>query len=163
MPDRSSLRWLWLSLLTLGVDQASKLMVIDRLDVHESVSLAPFFSLVHWHNAGAAFSFLANQPGWQRILFSLFALVASVIILRLLWTTRGRAWFCAALALILGGALGNLIDRFAYGYVVDFLLFHWRDWFFPAFNVADSAISVGAAILIWESMFRPGSEPGNKA
>lgn len=159
----TGLRWLWLSALTILLDQATKLGIVARLTVHESVTVSDFFSIVHWHNTGAAFSFLASQPGWQRPLFTVFALVASAIILRLLWSTSGRIWFCAALALILGGALGNLIDRFAYGYVIDFLLFHWNDWIFPAFNVADSAISVGAAILILDSMRKPHMPIGNKA
>ena len=160
---KPGLYWLWLSALTIVLDQLTKLGIVDRLALHESVTVTDFFSIVHWHNPGAAFSFLASQPGWPRILFTVFALVAATIILRLLWRTRGRGWFCAALALILGGALGNLIDRFAYGYVVDFLLFHWRGWFFPAFNAADSAISVGAAMLILDSLRKPQAPIGNQS
>lgn len=158
MPDHlqsSGLRWLWLTALTLVLDQASKWLVIGRFNEHEALPLTSYFSLVRWHNPGAAFSFLADQPGWQQTFFSLLALVASAVILAILAKTRGKPLFSLALALILGGAVGNLIDRVSYGYVVDFLLFHWRDWFYPAFNVADSAITVGAVMLIWDSLRKP--------
>ena len=114
--------------------------------------LTDFFSLVHWHNTGAAFSLFADQPGWQRGFFIALALTASAVILHLLRKPADRPTFHIALALILGGAIGNLIDRAAYGHVVDFLLFHWRDWFFPAFNVADSGITLGAGLLILDSL-----------
>ena len=152
MSQRSGLQWLWLSVLVLVLDQASKLAVTHHLALYEAIPLAPFFSLVYWQNTGAAFSLFADQPGWQRGFFIFVALAAVAVILYLLRRTRGRALFCAALAMILGGALGNVIDRFAYGHVVDFLLFHWQDWFYPAFNVADSGITVGAALLIIDSL-----------
>jgi signal peptidase II len=151
---QSGLRWLWLSGLVLVLDQASKLAIASRLALHEAIPITPFFSLVHWQNPGAAFSLFADQPGWQRGFFIFIALAATVVIFTLLRRTRGRPLFCAALALILGGAVGNVIDRFAYGHVVDFLLFHWRDWFYPAFNVADSGITVGAGLLILDSFRR---------
>jgi len=150
----SGLRWLWLSGLVLLLDQITKLAVSNSLALHDAIPVTPFFSLVYWQNPGAAFSLFANQPGWQRSFFIFIALAATFIIFSLLRKTRGRPLFCAALALILGGAVGNVIDRFAYGHVVDFLLFHWRDWFYPAFNVADSGITVGAILLIMDSFRR---------
>ncbi|HEX8978294.1 MAG TPA: signal peptidase II [Parasulfuritortus sp.] len=152
MSRRSGLQWLWLSVLVLVLDQASKLAITHHIALHDAIPLTPFFSLVYWQNTGAAFSLFADQPGWQRGFFIFVALAAVAVILYLLRRTRGRALFCAALAMILGGALGNVIDRFAYGHVVDFLLFHWQDWFYPAFNVADSGITVGAALLIIDSL-----------
>jgi len=151
---RSGLRWLWLSGLVLILDQASKLAISGSLALHQSIEITPFFSLVYWQNTGAAFSLFAHQPGWQRGFFILVALVASAIILVLLHRTRSRPLFCAALALILGGAVGNAIDRVAYGHVIDFLLFHWRTWFYPAFNVADSGITIGAGLLILDAFRR---------
>lgn len=154
MTAQSGLRWLWLSGLVLLLDQATKLAVTQHLALHESIVVTPFFSLVYWQNPGAAFSLFADQPGWQRGFFIFIALAAAFVILHLLRRSGGKALFNAALALILGGALGNVIDRFAYGHVVDFLLFHWRDWFYPAFNVADSGITVGAVLLILDSFRR---------
>jgi signal peptidase II len=151
---RSGLRWVWLSGLVLALDQTTKLAVTTGLALHQDIPITSFFSLVYWQNTGAAFSLFADQPGWQRGFFIFIALAATFVILHLLRKTRGRALFCAALAMILGGAVGNVIDRFAYGHVVDFLLFHWRDWFYPAFNVADSAITVGAGLLIFDSFRR---------
>jgi signal peptidase II len=143
-------RWLWLSLAVIVLDVVTKQVVLSLFRPGEEKALLPFFSLVLAFNPGAAFSFLAGASGWQRWLFTLIAAVASVVIV---WLLRrgGSTWFCAALALILGGALGNLWDRVAIGHVVDFLLFHWGGWSFPAFNVADSAITVGAALLILDS------------
>lgn len=152
--QKSGLRWLWLSGLVLVLDQLTKLAVTHALALHEAIPVTAFFSLVYWQNPGAAFSLFAGQPGWQRGFFIFVALAATVIILSLLRKTRNRPLFCAALALILGGAVGNVIDRFAYGQVVDFLLFHWRDWFYPAFNVADSGITMGAGLLILDAFKR---------
>jgi signal peptidase II len=150
---RSGLFWLWLAALVLILDQITKLAVIDRLDAYNDViPLTGFFNLVHVHNSGAAFSLFADQPGWQRWFFLTIALIATVVIVFLLKKTAGRPLFSAALALILGGAVGNVIDRVLYGYVIDFLDFYLGAWHFPAFNVADSAITVGAALLIWDSM-----------
>jgi len=150
---RNGLAWLWLAALTLVLDQASKLAVLANFAPYEDVvPVTGFFSLVHWHNTGAAFSLFADQPGWQRGFFIALALVASAVILHLLRKTRGQPLFCAGLALILGGALGNVIDRVAYGHVVDFLLFHYAGWHWPAFNVADSGITVGAGLIIWDSL-----------
>lgn len=155
-PPRSSLAWLGLAALVILLDQASKLLVIDRLDAYlDVIPLTGFFNLVHVHNTGAAFSLFADQPGWQRWFFLGIAVLASVIILFLLKKTAGRPLFSAALALILGGAIGNVIDRVLYGHVIDFLDFYLGAWHFPAFNVADSAITVGAALLIWDSLRKP--------
>ena len=147
------MRWLWLSTLTILLDQLSKSVVISKLTAYvDAIPLTSFFNLVHVHNTGAAFSLFADQPGWQRFFFLGIAVIAAAIILALLKKTAGRALFSAALALILGGALGNVIDRIRYGYVIDFLDFHLGTWHFPAFNVADSAITLGAVLLIWDSL-----------
>ncbi len=148
-------RWLWLSLAVLALDQFTKVMVMAMLARHEVVVLAPFFNLVHVVNPGAAFSLFADQPGWQRGFFIAIALIASVVILYLMRRSGGRKTFNLALALILGGAVGNVIDRALYGHVVDFLDFHVAGWHWPAFNVADSAITVGAALLIWDGFRNP--------
>jgi len=151
-PSRSGLFWLWLSALTILLDQITKLAVVDRLTAYvDVIPLTGFFNLVHVHNTGAAFSLFADQPGWQRFFFLGIAVVATVVILYLLQKTAGRPRFSIALALILGGALGNVIDRIVYGHVIDFLDFYLGTWHWPAFNVADSAITLGAALLIWDS------------
>lgn len=156
--QKRGLRWLWLAALVLVLDQASKLAVMATLAPYQDVvTLTPFFNLVHVHNTGAAFSLFADQAGWQRVFFMAMALVASGVILWLLARTHGRSLFCIALALILGGALGNVIDRLAYGHVIDFLDLHLAGWHWPAFNVADSAISVGAGLLIWDGLWGDGT------
>lgn len=152
----TGLSWLWLAGLVLLLDQLTKAMVTDNLVAYRDViPLTGFFNLVHVHNTGAAFSLFADQGGWQRAFFVVLASVAAGVILYLLRKTRGQPLFNAALALILGGAVGNLIDRVLYGHVIDFLDFYVGTWHWPAFNVADSAITVGAALLIWDS-FRKG-------
>ena len=162
--------WLWL-LLSAGViaaDQLSKAVMLATLHPGETRAIAPFFNLVLAFNAGAAFSFLGDASGWQRYLFSAFAVAAAALIV---WLLRrgGNRLYCAALSLILGGAIGNLWDRATIGRVVDFLQFHdylpfrhsWLAWMdpFPAFNVADSAISVGAALLIIDALRLGPSRP----
>jgi signal peptidase II len=148
--SRRGWAWLGLSALVIAVDQLVKSAVISALHPGEQRAVTEFFSLVLTFNRGAAFSFMRDVPGWPRYLFSAVALAAAILIV---WLLRrgGDRWYCAGLALILGGALGNLWDRVTLGHVVDFLLFHWRGWYFPAFNVADSAITVGAACLILDS------------
>lgn len=143
----------WLSLATVIVilDQITKLWISQIFVYGESVAVTDFFNLVLVHNSGAAFSFLSNAGGWQRWLFSAVAATASVWIIWLLRKHKQEKLFCFALTLILGGALGNLIDRAAYGYVVDFLDFYWNAYHFPAFNIADSAVTCGAGLLLWES------------
>lgn len=147
---RHGLRWLWLAGLCLGLDQITKLAVVATLAPYQDViPVTGFFNLVHVHNTGAAFSLLADQPGWQRGFFIGLALVASVVIVYLL-RKPGKPMFHAALALILGGAMGNVIDRALHGHVIDFLDFYVGTAHWPAFNVADSGITLGAALLIWD-------------
>ncbi|HEY7787940.1 MAG TPA: signal peptidase II [Casimicrobiaceae bacterium] len=150
VPSAANWRWLWLSALVIVVDQLTKHWMLASFRPGESLPLTPYASLVLAFNRGAAFSFLAGEGGWQRWLFALIAVAACVA---MLWLMRrgGRALFCAGLALIIGGALGNLYDRLTLGHVVDFLLLHYGGWYYPAFNVADSAITVGAAALILDS------------
>jgi signal peptidase II len=144
-------RWLSLSAVVIVLDQLSKFYISDRFHYGESLTVAPVFNLVLAHNTGAAFSFLDNAGGFQRWLFSGIALVASAWIIWLLRRHSGQYMFAFALSMILGGALGNLVDRVSYGYVVDFLQFHWNEHYFPAFNLADSAITCGAFFLIVDS------------
>ena len=144
-------RWLMLSALVIVLDQLSKLWISSHFTYGESLRITDFFNLVLLHNSGAAFGFLSDHGGWQRWFFTVIAVVASVWIVRLVRQHAQQTLFCLALALVLGGALGNLVDRVAYGYVVDFLDFYWNTSHFPAFNIADSAISVGAALLILDS------------
>lgn len=152
------LKLLWLALLVVVLDQLSKVVVSSWLQLYESVAVLPFFNFTLLHNPGAAFSFLADAGGWQRWFFTAIALFVSVVIT--VWLRRLPAeekWQAAALALILGGALGNVIDRLRFGYVVDFLDFYYQQWHWPAFNIADSAITVGVAILLWVT-FRGGKK-----
>ncbi|EFW82285.1 signal peptidase II [Pseudomonas savastanoi] len=151
MPDTSfgRLAWLWLSVLVLVIDQASKYYFENALSLYQQIIVIPdFFSWTLAYNTGAAFSFLADGAGWQRWLFALIAIVVSAVLV--VWLKRlGRddTWLAVALALVLGGALGNLYDRIVLGHVIDFILVHWQNRCFPAFNVADSAITVGAIML----------------
>src|SRR3990167_400638 len=149
----SSQKWLGLSALVILLDQLSKAWITHHFVFGESLRILGVFDLVLAHNTGAAFSFLHDAGGMQRWLFSIIAIVASVWIVWLLRRHSAQAIFALALSLILGGALGNLIDRIGNGYVVDFLSFHWGEHYFPAFNVADSAITVGAALLIMDSLW----------
>ncbi|MDH4611112.1 signal peptidase II [Pseudomonas sp. BN102] len=144
------LGWLWLTVLVFVVDQASKWFFETELSLYQRIVVIPdLFSWTLAYNTGAAFSFLADSSGWQRWLFALIAIVVSAVLV--VWLKRlkpGETWLAIALALVLGGALGNLYDRIVLGHVVDFILVHWQDrWRFPAFNVADSAITVGAIML----------------
>lgn len=145
-------RWFALSALVVGLDQVTKFVVVRAFALHEVLEVTPFFNLVLVYNRGAAFSFLSDAGGWQRELFIGIALVASVWIGWLLKKHAQETLFCLALSLILGGAVGNVIDRVLYGGVVDFLDFHMLGYHWPAFNVADSAISCGAALLIWDAV-----------
>jgi signal peptidase II len=150
----SAAPWFLAAAAVVAADRLSKWAALAWLKPGESVELTGFFNLVLVFNRGAAFSFLADAPGWQAPFFILVALAAAAIVSWLLWRNPARRLLNAGLALILGGALGNLWDRVAFGHVVDFLDFHALGWHWPAFNVADSAISVGAAILIAESFRR---------
>lgn len=145
------IKWLGLATIVIFLDQVSKLWISNNFSYAENVAVTDFFNLVLVHNTGAAFSFLSGAGGWQRWFFSAIAVIASIWITWLLHKHNENKLFCLALALILGGALGNLIDRVTYGYVVDFLDFYWKNYHFPAFNVADSAVTCGAGLLILES------------
>jgi signal peptidase II len=140
--------WFAVSAAIVLADQLTKWLVLSRFAPGEALELTGFFNLILVFNKGAAFSLLANAPGWQTPLLVAFALGAALIVSVLLVRSAGRRAFCAGLALILGGALGNVIDRLRFGYVVDFLDLHAAGWHWPAFNVADSAITIGAALLI---------------
>jgi signal peptidase II len=146
-------RWLLASLAVVILDQASKAVVVSRFELFDRVPVLPFFDLVRLHNTGAAFSMLADAGGWQNWFFTAVAVGVSAT---LLWwfrqVPRGRVLVPLALALVIGGAIGNLIDRLLYGYVVDFVLLYWRDWSYPAFNVADSAITLGVAGLLYDGV-----------
>jgi signal peptidase II len=146
------LKWLWISAVTLVLDQASKLAVDGSMQLFESIPLIPYFNLTYVHNTGAAFSFLAQAGGWQRWLFAGLAVVMSSIITVWLYRLQKHETLMAvALSLVLGGAIGNLIDRVAYGYVIDFLDVYYQDWHWPAFNIADSAICIGVGLMLLES------------
>jgi signal peptidase II len=146
-------RWLGLAGLVIVLDQITKLAVLGAFTLGESREVTSFFNLVLVYNRGAAFSFLADAGGWQKWFFVVLALGISAWIVSMLKKHPGETLLCVALSLILGGALGNVIDRVLYGAVVDFLDFHAAGWHWPAFNVADSAITVGAALLVWEQLF----------
>lgn len=153
MPEVSRfgrLAWLWLALLVFVLDQGSKQVVLQVLEYGQRVVvLDGYFDWIHVYNRGAAFSFLAGESGWQRWLFAAIALGVSAVLV--VWMKRLKAdetWLAIALALVLGGALGNLYDRIVLGHVVDFILVHWQNqYYFPAFNLADSGITVGAVML----------------
>ena len=146
--------WLGISAIVILLDQLSKITISRLFAFGESHTVTSFFNLVLAYNKGAAFSFLATQSGWQRYFFTALGVVAAVVIIYLLKRHAGQRLFCWALVLILGGALGNVIDRVAYGHVIDFLDFHIGTWHWPAFNVADSAICVGAALFILDELRR---------
>ena len=152
-------RWLGVSLAVIVADYLTKAAILAALRPGEQFPVTGFFSVVLTFNTGAAFSFLAAADGWQRWLFAVIAVAASAVIV---WLLRrgGNALFCLGLALILGGALGNLWDRLVLGKVVDFLLFHYAGWAYPAFNVADSAITVGAGLVILDSFRQRRTEHG---
>ena len=144
--------YLLMALSIIFLDQISKQWIVQNVELHHSIPVLSMFSIAHAHNYGAAFGFLNDHEGWQTIFFALVSMVVSVVLL--VWLKQVSAvqrQLSIALALILGGAIGNLIDRLQYHYVVDFLLFYYEKWQFPAFNVADSAITVGAILLIIDS------------
>lgn len=149
-------KWLGLSAIVLALDLYTKQLILKAFAYGEHVTVTGFFDLVRYHNEGAAFSFLAGAGGWQRLFFSSIAVIASVVIIYLIRKHPTQKLFCFALALVLGGALGNLYDRLTLGYVVDFLFFHYQQYYWPAFNVADSAISCGVVLLLIDSFKKPG-------
>jgi signal peptidase II len=146
--------WLVIALVVVLLDQASKIMMSQFLLYGQSETVTSYFNLVMVYNKGAAFSFLSDQPGWQRYFFTAVSVIASLFILWMLKRNPTQRLFCWALALILGGAVGNLIDRIAYGHVIDFLDFHVGGWHWPAFNVADSAITLGAILFVLDEFRR---------
>ena len=148
------LPWLALALVLMIADQLTKSLILSYYRLGEWTYITSFFNLGRAHNTGAAFSFLASASGWQRWFFTGIGIAASLFILYLLKSHSGQKLFSFALACILGGAVGNVVDRMLHGYVVDFLDFHYLNWHFPAFNVADAAISIGAACLILDELLR---------
>ncbi len=148
------LPWLGLALVILIVDQFTKIMVLGYYQLGDSTRVTSFFNLVRVHNEGAAFSFLADAAGWQRWFFSAVGVGAALFIVWMLRSHPGQRLFAFAMSCILGGAIGNVIDRLVHGYVVDFLQFHYAGWYFPSFNVADSAITIGAVTLILDELLR---------
>jgi signal peptidase II len=161
LSPRSLVLWLGIAAAVLLFDQFTKLLIIDSFQLGDSQTVTSYFNLVRVHNSGAAFSFLSTASGWQRWFFTGIGLVAAVYIVWMLRSHPDQTLFCFALSLVLGGAVGNVIDRLLWGHVVDFLDFHWA-WLspvfyqghFPAFNVADSAISIGVVCLIADELIR---------
>ncbi len=146
--------WLRLSALILFLDQGTKILAEYYLELYRQVEILPFMNLTLMQNEGAAFSFLADAGGWQRWFFVVLTVVITVFLLRWLRSlSEDERWLAIAIALIIGGAIGNLIDRVQYGYVIDFLDFHALGWHWPAFNIADSAIFIGATIVVWDAIF----------
>ncbi|NOT11943.1 MAG: signal peptidase II [Methylococcaceae bacterium] len=146
------LKWLWLSFLALILDQWSKYIVDSAMQLYQSIPIIPCFNLTYVHNTGAAFSFLSQAGGWQRWFFAVLALTVSIGIT--IWLARLKkheTLLAVALSLVLGGAVGNLIDRLMYGYVIDFLDVYYQDWHWPAFNIADSSITLGVILMLAES------------
>ncbi|MBB5322169.1 signal peptidase II [Marinobacter oulmenensis] len=157
----SKLKWLWLAALVIAIDLGSKALASALLTYADPLPVLPMFNLTLLHNTGAAFSFLADGSGWQRWFFVILALVVSVVLVGWLRKLKaGETWTAIAIVLILGGALGNVYDRVVHGYVVDFLHFYWRNWHFPAFNLADTAITIGAAMMILD-LFRKPADGGD--
>lgn len=152
--DAGASAWLWLALAVITGDQWTKFLIVSSFDEFDSVTLLPVLDFMRLHNTGAAFSFLSDASGWQRWMFTGLGIAVSVGIF--VWLrrlpARGQHLLAVSLALIMGGALGNVIDRILWGHVIDFIRVHYQQWYFPAFNVADSAITVGAAFLILDSV-----------
>lgn len=152
----TGLRWLWLSAIAFGLDQVTKQLVLKNMALYDSIQIVPFFNFTYVQNHGAAFSFLSDAGGWQRWLFTGIAVFVSVLIVWWLkQTKRDQILLPVSFALILGGALGNLYDRLAYGYVVDFLDVYYQTWHWPAFNIADCAIFLGAMGLLIDAFKNP--------
>jgi signal peptidase II len=158
----NALRWLWLSALVVGLDLGTKALASASLGYAESQAVLPFFNLTLLHNTGAAFSFLAGESGWQRWFFIVLAIVISaVLVVWLARTPRAERWLPVSVALVLGGAIGNVYDRIVHGYVVDFLHFYWGEYHFPAFNIADTAITIGAVMMAVDLFRRPQGNRGS--
>ncbi|MCU7806941.1 MAG: signal peptidase II [Candidatus Thiodiazotropha sp. (ex Semelilucina semeliformis)] len=153
-------RWLWLSLIVILLDQVTKQIADAMLTYGESVGILPFFNFTLLYNKGAAFSFLSDQDGWQRWFFIVLALVVTGVMLA--WLSRLKReekWVAVSLSLIIGGAVGNLIDRILMGQVIDFIHLHYQEYYWPAFNIADSAIFVGVAIMLFDAFVLARKRP----
>jgi len=148
------LHWLGLAFLFLLLDQISKVLILSYYQLGDSTPVLSWLNIVRVHNAGAAFSFLADASGWQRWFFVAVGALATVFILFMLRSHAGQRLFCFSMSCILGGAIGNVLDRLLHGHVIDFIDFHIQTWHFPAFNLADSAISLGAFCLILDEVLR---------
>jgi signal peptidase II len=158
---KQALPWYILALVLIVLDQLTKLLADSTLTYYQPVQITSFFNLTLMYNEGAAWSFLSDAGGWQRWLFAALSFAVSAMLV--VWLARLKKHeklLAIALSLVLGGAIGNLIDRLAYGHVIDFISVHYHNRYFPAFNIADSAISIGAALLIWESLFTKKSGEG---
>lgn len=156
--EQSMLKWLWITVLVVVADLGTKAMATQFLIFAQPVEVLPFFNLTLLHNTGAAFSFLSDAGGWQRWFFTTIALATVAVLLIWMWRLpKTDRWIAIALALIMGGAIGNVYDRIMLGYVVDFLHFHWGDAYFPAFNIADSAITLGAVMMGLDILFNDHS------
>ena len=149
MKSLALLRYLVIAIIVLLLDQLSKWSALSNLQMGVPKPVLPFLNWLLLFNPGAAFSFLAQGSGWQRWFFTILGLVASIYIIWLLYKSQSDKLLCLALSLILGGALGNVLDRVMYGAVVDFIDVYYSNWHWPAFNIADSAICIGAALIIW--------------
>ena len=154
LPRNALGKWLWLILSVIVIDQWNKFLITSNFNEFDSITLLPILDFMRLHNEGAAFSLLSDASGWQRWMFTILGSVVSIFIF--IWLrrlpVRGQHMLAAALALIMGGALGNVIDRVLWGHVIDFIRVHYQQWYFPAFNIADSAITVGAALLILDTL-----------
>lgn len=148
-------KWFTISAVVVALDLYTKYLIQQAFAYGDHLTITSFFDLVRYHNEGAAFSFLADAGGWQKLFFSAVSVIAIAVISYLLVKHRTQKLFCLGLALVLGGAIGNLYDRLTLGYVVDFLFFHYQSFYWPAFNVADSAICVGVGLLLLDSFKKP--------
>ena len=148
-------KWLTISAIVVALDLYTKHLVLGEFAYGDKHTVTPFFDLVRYHNQGAAFGFLNDAGGWQKWFFTAISVIATIVITYLIKKHREQKLFCLGLALVLGGAIGNLYDRVTLGYVVDFLNFHINNYYWPAFNLADSAICVGIALLLWDSFKQP--------
>jgi signal peptidase II len=145
------LKYIVIAILILILDLISKQWIFNHLDFGSALVITPFFNIVHFQNTGAAFSFLSEASGWQRYFFIVVSMIAIVIIIRLMRERLKQPLLCLALAFILGGAIGNLCDRSFYGFVIDFIYVHYEAYYWPAFNVADSFISIGVALILYDA------------
>lgn len=152
----TGLRWLWLALVVIILDAISKQWITSNLLLHQSVPIIPYFNLFHAHNYGAAFSLFANHSGWQRWFFAGIAIAMVVMLLVMMYRASAKQHISnIAYALIIGGALGNMVDRLYHGFVIDFIDFYIGDWHFATFNIADCGISVGAVLIVLEGFLMP--------